>query len=90
MIFLLLLINTILNKYITETLISLLEVEIRAIQVLILCFYPKLRKKKSQTRPVFHFFHIYVHDLVVLKLFVGIKLRNLIPAKFNTFKVNSP
>ena len=56
--------------------------------------WSKLGKRESQTGPVFDFAGISFLEFVVLKLYAGTKCRengqksrNLIPVKFNTFKV---
>ena len=69
------LINVIVNKYATESLVSLLQVEIYDIQVSISNFDQILGKTDSQTRQVFNFADIWFRDFVVLKLYVGTKFR---------------
>ena len=56
--------------------------------------WSKLGKRESQTGQVFDFADISFLEFVVLKLYAGTKCRengqksrNLIPVKFNTFKV---
>ena len=61
------LINVIVMKYVTETLISLLQVEICNIWVSISYFDQILGNMESQTQQVFNFTSIQFHDFVVLK-----------------------
>ena len=54
-------------KYVTETLISLLQVEICNIWVSISYFDQILGNMESQTQQVFNFTGVQFHDFVVLK-----------------------
>ena len=64
------LINVIVTKYVIETLIWLLQVEICDMLASMLYFYQILAKREFQIREVFNFAVIQFCDFVILKLFV--------------------
>ena len=70
-----LLINVIVIKYVTESLILLLLVEICEMWVSVSYFHHILAKRESQTWHALNFVGIQFRDFVVLKLFAGTKFR---------------
>ena len=91
------LINIRVIKYVTETLILVLLVEICDIRVLISYLDQILGKRQLSNSAGIQFCGIQFRDFLVLKLFASTKFcengqksqisRNLVLVKFNTFKV---
>ena len=79
----LLLINAIVIKYVSETLISLLQVEICNMRLSISYFDQTLGKRESQTWQGFNFPGIWLRDFVVLILFAGTNYAKMVKNREN-------